>query len=521
MNRCFGKWHMIGFGLIMALLVVNSGIAYRNTRQLHTDAFWVAHTHEVLESLEDLLSAVRDAETGRRRLLTGKENDVKPYEEMLAALDVKVERLKRLAADNDHQQARIRRLEELVRGKRDELARTIAVRKGPAFEAARQVVLSDPAKSRMVEVRGVIAQVQQNEQTLLRERNEANKRAYRSALASGALAALMGLAAVSGFTWVLRRQMEELHARLKTHLKLRRVQAELEETNARLESVNGRMSRDLEAAAKIQKTFLPCDTPRVPGTEFVWCYRPCDELAGDGLNIIPLGDGKVGLYILDVSGHGVSAALLLVTLSRLLSPPSEPSSILTRNRDLDRLEITPAADVAERLNRLFPYDMATEQFTTLLYGVLDVSTGDFRYVSAGHPGPIHLPAGGSPAILESPGFPIGLAEEAYGERCVHLAEGDRLYLYSDGLPDAMNRSGERFGDARLLEAIGRGRGEPLGEGIADLLGEIARWRGGERAQDDSSILAVELAAVPKPDGPNNQHRTRPEAVPTVAEPALR
>ena len=258
-----------------------------------------------------------------------------------------------------------------------------------------------------------------------------------------------------------------------------------------------------------------------PGTEFVWCYRPCDELAGDGLNIIPLGDGKVGLYILDVSGHGVSAALLLVTLSRLLSPPSEPSSILTRNRDVDRLEITPAADVAERLNRLFPYDMATEQFTTLLYGVLDVSTGDFRYVSAGHPGPIHLPAGGRPAILESPGFPIGLAEEAYGERCVHLAEGDRLYLYSDGLPDAMNRSGERFGDARLLEAIGRGRGEPLGEGIADLLGEIARWRGGERAQDDSSILAVELAAVPKPDGPNNQHRPRPEAVPTVAEPALR
>jgi phosphoserine phosphatase RsbU/P len=521
MNRYFGKWHMIGFALIMALLVVNSGIAYRNTRQLHTDAFWVAHTHEVLESLEDLLSAVRDAETGRRRLLTGKENDVKPYAEMLAALDAKVERLKRLAADSDHQQARLRRLEEFIGGKRDELTRTIAVRNGPEFESARQVALTDPAKSRMVEIRGVIAQMQENEQTLLLERNAANNHAYRSALASGALAALMGLAAVTGFTWVLRRQMEELHARLKTHLKLRRVQAELEETNARLERVNGRMSRDLEAAAKIQKTFLPGDTPPIPGTEFVWCYRPCDELAGDGLNIIPLGDGKVGLYVLDVSGHGVSAALLLVTLSRLLSPPSEPSSILMRHQDLDRPEITPVADVAERLNQLFPYDMATEQFTTLLYGVLDVSTGDFRYVSAGHPGPIHLPAGGRPAILESPGYPIGLAEEAYGERCLHLAEGDRLYLYSDGLPDAMNRSGERFGDARLLEAIGRGRDEPLGEGIADLLAEIARWRGGERAQDDSSILAVELAAVPKADGPGIPHQTHPEAVPTVAEPALR
>ena len=100
--------------------------------------------------------------------------------------------------------------------------------------------------------------------------------------------------------------------------------------------------------------------PRVPGVNFAWIYRPCDELAGDGLNIIPLGDGKVGLYVLDVSGHGVAAALLSVTLSRLLSPPSEPSSILIQNRGVgDRFDITPPAEVAARLNRLFPFDSAT------------------------------------------------------------------------------------------------------------------------------------------------------------------
>src|SRR5688572_4201150 len=125
-------------------------------------------------------------------------------------------------------------------------------------------------------------------------------------------------------------QMEELHARVETHLKLRRLQIELEEANARLAKVNARMSRDLRAAAKIQETFLPRAVPRVPGTDFAWAYRPCDELAGDGLNVIPLGDGTVGLYVLDVSGHGVASALLSVTLSRLLSPPSEPSSILIR-----------------------------------------------------------------------------------------------------------------------------------------------------------------------------------------------
>jgi serine phosphatase RsbU (regulator of sigma subunit) len=109
-----------------------------------------------------------------------------------------------------------------------------------------------------------------------------------------------------------------------------------------------------------------------------------------------------------------------------------------------------------------------------------------------------------------------LAEEAYAERRVHLAAGDRMYLYSDGLPDAMNAGGERFGEARLLEAIERCRAEPLRVGLASLLGEIARWQGAKRPQDDSSILAVELAAVPKPDGPN---RLRPQAASTAAETA--
>ena len=82
-----------------------------------------------------------------------------------------------------------------------------------------------------------------------------------------------------------------------------------------------------------------------------------------------------------------------------------------------------------------------------------------------------LSADGPPVILESPGFPIGLAEEAYCERCVHLAAGDRLYLYSDGLTDGMNPGGERVGDARLLDAICRGVAEPLPDEVNALLGE--------------------------------------------------
>ncbi len=301
--------------------------------------------------------------------------------------------------------------------------------------------------------------------------------------------------AIGGVDYITKPfQMEELHARVETHLKLRRLQIELEETNARLAMANDRMSRDLKAAAKIQESFLPREVPRVPGTTFAWIYQPCDELAGDGLNVIPLGDGKVGLYILDVSGHGVASALLSVTLSRLLSAPSEPSSILIRAGDVrDRFDITPPTEVAARLNQLFPFDSATEQFATMVYGILDVSTGKFRYVSAGHPGPVHLPSGDDPVILASQGSPIGMADDSYEERSIRLGKGDRLYLYSDGVPEAMNSAGEQFGNARLLEAICQGRSESLQKSAATLLGEIARWQGPERPRDDISILAVEAS----------------------------
>lgn len=301
--------------------------------------------------------------------------------------------------------------------------------------------------------------------------------------------------AVGGVDYITKPfQMEELHARVRTHLKLRSLQIELEETNTRLAIANDRMSRDLKAAARIQETFLPREAPRIDGMDFAWVYQPCDELAGDGLNVILLGNGKVALYVLDVMGHGVAAALLSVTLSRLLSPPSEPSSILIRNQDGSKsFDITPPAEVAARLNRLFPFDSATEQFATMVYGILDAATGEFRYVSAGHPGPVHLPSGADPVILEGEGSPIGLAKDVFEERSVLLGAGDRLYLYSDGVPDAMDAAGKQFGDAQLLEAIRERRSEPLKEGIASLLAEIKRWHGSASPHDDISILAVSVA----------------------------
>ena len=223
--------------------------------------------------------------------------------------------------------------------------------------------------------------------------------------------------------------IEDITDRKRAEGVLKEAERQKDEINAQLVIVHERMSRDLNAAAKIQETFLPHELPSVPGAAFAWIYRPCEELGGDGLNVVPLGGGRIALYILDVSGHGVASALLAMALSRVLSSPSEPSSILTQNGDVpDRPAITPPAEVADRLNQLFPFNTTTEQFATMIYGVLDARTGEFRYVSAGHPGPVHLPAGAEPVILESIGSPIGLAEDAYEERSVRLARGQAVSL---------------------------------------------------------------------------------------------
>ncbi len=122
-------------------------------------------------------------------------------------------------------------------------------------------------------------------------------------------------------------------------------------------------------------------------------------------------------------------------------------------------------------------------------------------------------------ILGNQGYPIGLADEAYEERTVRLGAGDRLYLYSDGVPEAMDPAGKPFGDARLMEAISQARSGSLQEGITALLERVVRWQGSERPQDDISVLAVEVSVAPgrgmdktgvdplvPPDAPPREHK---------------
>jgi sigma-B regulation protein RsbU (phosphoserine phosphatase) len=291
----------------------------------------------------------------------------------------------------------------------------------------------------------------------------------------------------------LKRTVEQ-KTELERHLAQRN--EELAVANRRLGAAYQRMKRDLRAAARIQEALLPKAPPALPGARFAWGFEPCEELAGDTFNVVPLGREHVGLYLLDVSGHGVAAALLSVTLSQLLSPAGDESSILVHcSPDGPGEQPVPPAEVAAHLNRRFPWNPETEQYFTLSYGLLDHTTGEFRHVSAGHPGPLYLPPGGPPTFLESASLPVGIGDGDYRERTVRLEPGSRLYLYSDGIPDAVNAAGEPFGKPRLLTALAGQRGRPLDEGIAALLHEVHRWCGVPHLRDDVSILGLEFTGA--------------------------
>src|SRR5690348_11954367 len=168
MKRTFDKGVLVGVGLVVALLVGNAVLAYRNTRQLLEDAGWVAHTQEVLDLTSDVLRTLVDAETGQRGfLITGKDNFLEPYDQALARLDQQVRTLKDKTQDNSRQQARIEELERLTAERLALLQKRIDLRRKSA-EDGQALVATGKGKEKMDAIRRLIASMQDDEHDLLR-----------------------------------------------------------------------------------------------------------------------------------------------------------------------------------------------------------------------------------------------------------------------------------------------------------------------------------------------------------------
>ncbi|OPZ21143.1 MAG: Transcriptional regulatory protein TcrA [candidate division BRC1 bacterium ADurb.BinA364] len=288
--------------------------------------------------------------------------------------------------------------------------------------------------------------------------------------------------------------IDELRAKIHAGQRILKLQSDLSAQLNKLSIVNMQMRRDLEAAARIQQSLLPTSAPQVPHFACAWFYDPCSHVAGDIMNIIRLDEKTLGIYVLDVAGHGVPAALLAVSVSRILTPQREWGGMLKRPLDEPPYyEIAAPAEVADRLNASFPLTESNRQYFTILYGTLDMRAYEFRYAQAGHPGPLVLWPGGQALDFPRGEAAIGFFEnEEYIEKTIALEVGARLFLYSDGVIETANASRDQFGIERLKQAASDSRALPLDQSVAFIRQRVADWRGELEGEDDATLLALEI-----------------------------
>ncbi|MBA4020419.1 MAG: hypothetical protein C0483_24930 [Pirellula sp.] len=210
MNNLFGARVLVGLGLVVLVILGSCGISVYRTRQLHDDAVWVAHTHEVIGALSDVLSLMKDAETGQRGyLITSDAAFLEPYLTAKASVHKRLEDLSRLTVDNPSQQANLVRLRELVDARLAILDQNKAIHDQQGFAASRTAILEGRGKAAMDLLRAHAATMIDEERGLMDERAGQFARQFRTAVITGMTAAAVGLMMVAVFVNLLNKSFEQ------------------------------------------------------------------------------------------------------------------------------------------------------------------------------------------------------------------------------------------------------------------------------------------------------------------------
>jgi sigma-B regulation protein RsbU (phosphoserine phosphatase) len=255
-----------------------------------------------------------------------------------------------------------------------------------------------------------------------------------------------------------------------------------------------RLKQDAEAGAKVQKKLLPEASVTIPGMKIAHLFRPCEDLAGDIYNVFRIDDEHCAVFLADVSGHGVAASLISVMISEFIFSIASflrcPHSELGAGESW-KILLSPA-ELIYRLNEQVCQDLDDDRFVTMAYGVVDFASGKFNYISAGHPGIIHLPFTGGVYIGDSTGPPLGVDADASFQECsLNVKPGDRLFIYSDGITEA-RRNNSFFGEESLTSTLRKARFMTLDDSLAFLLESLRDWVMSESFTDDISIIGMEI-----------------------------
>ncbi len=287
---------------------------------------------------------------------------------------------------------------------------------------------------------------------------------------------------------------EELRVRMLAGERIVRLEHALHQQNVQLREAGERIRHDLDAAARVQRAMLPRHTIVTGHARAAWAYEPTEELAGDAIGLHLIDDRYLVAYVIDVSGHGVPAALLSVTAMHYLEPEPENASLLrdmARSGDLGSVQ-RPAV-VAAELNRRFSADNSDDRFLTMILCVLDTVEGRLTAASAGHPLPIVLRGQDEVPVANTAGLPIAMFDTArYADLTVQLQPGDRVCLFSDGIVEqASPSSGEEFGRNQLVGLLKADKTPDINEAVTHAIDALANWAGGRRFTDDVSLVVLE------------------------------
>lgn len=284
----------------------------------------------------------------------------------------------------------------------------------------------------------------------------------------------------------------EILARVRLHLEMRRLSRSLQSMNRELLRKQGRIQEDLRAAANIQRSLIPSDDLKMRFKEFelAWRFLPCESVGGDVFNLYRLDKDHVGLFVLDVSGHGVPSAMVTVSVAQMLSP--QGGELLKKQiAEPPYYRLPGPAEVLHLLDEQFPMERFDKYFT-ISYLILNMKTGVLRFCRAAHPAPLVARIGGGIEELMTGGTIIGFGSDvvrAEGE--TRLEPGDRLFLSTDGIAEYPNLAGERFGDDRFKRVLQRTRPLPLQAALDALLDDVFAHASGFPSPDDMTLFALE------------------------------
>jgi len=287
---------------------------------------------------------------------------------------------------------------------------------------------------------------------------------------------------------------EELRVRLLAGQRIVNLERALSRQNAELRLANERIHHGLRAAARVQRSMLPQQNVITPHVRTAWKYVPTEELAGDAIGLHLIDNRYLVSYVLDVSGHGVPAALLSVTAMHSLEPLPETTSLLRdRSGSTELGSVQRPSRIAMELNRRFRADNQDGRYFTMILCVLDTHTGRLWFTSAGHPPLTVLRRQDIVAPPEAGGLPIALMDDAeYDDGVIELAPRDRILLVSDGLLEQTSScDGEQFGQAHLLPLLMAHSSSSPEQLVARIVEDLAQWAGSPGFRDDLSLVAID------------------------------